>query len=137
VKGASFASRNSLAVQRLSAYRYWIDSLRVLGTLPTLERAPDLLSELPIDRRSAVQFRATAPLAMGSETMAIGTVKWFNSMKGYGFIAPESGGKDVFVHISAVERSGIGNLRDGQKVNFDVETDPRSGRYSAANLRAV
>jgi len=69
--------------------------------------------------------------------MAIGTVKWFNSMKGYGFIQPESGSKDVFVHISAVERSGMGNLHEGQKVSFDVETDPRSGKSSAANLRAV
>ena len=69
--------------------------------------------------------------------MAIGTVKWFNTQKGYGFIQPESGSKDVFVHISAVERSGMGNLREGQRLSFDVEMDPRSGKSSAANLRAV
>jgi len=69
--------------------------------------------------------------------MAIGTVKWFNAQKGFGFIQPEDGSKDVFVHISAVERSGIGNLREGQKVSFDVETDPRRGKSSAANLKAV
>jgi cold shock protein len=69
--------------------------------------------------------------------MAIGTVKWFNSQKGYGFIQPESGSKDVFVHISAVERSGIGNLNEGQKVSFDVENDPRSGKSSATNLKLV
>lgn len=69
--------------------------------------------------------------------MAIGTVKWFNTQKGYGFIAPETGGKDVFVHISAVERSGIGYLNEGQRVSFDVESDPRSGKSSATNLRAV
>jgi cold shock protein len=68
--------------------------------------------------------------------MAIGTVKWFNSQKGYGFIAPESGGKDVFVHISAVERAGIGSLNEGQKVSFDLEQS-QQGRVSAANLKLV
>lgn len=65
--------------------------------------------------------------------MASGTVKWFNSTKGYGFIAPESGGKDVFVHISAVERSGLTQLADNQKVTFDVESG-RDGRESAINI---
>jgi CspA family cold shock protein len=69
--------------------------------------------------------------------MAIGTVKWFNSQKGFGFIQPESGEKDVFVHISAVERSGIGNLVEGQKVSYDLERDQRSGKMSATNLRAA
>jgi CspA family cold shock protein len=66
--------------------------------------------------------------------MAIGTVKWFNPQKGYGFIQPEDGSKDVFVHISAVERSGIGNLREGQKLSFDIERG-QQGRISAVNLR--
>ena len=74
---------------------------------------------------------------MEDDTMTIGTVKWFNAQKGFGFIQPEDGSKDVFVHISAVERSGIGNLREGQKVSFDVETDPRRGKSSATNLKAV
>lgn len=69
--------------------------------------------------------------------MATGTVKWFNDQKGYGFIQPDSGGKDVFVHISAVERSGIGNLAEGQKISYEVEADRRSGKESAVNLRAV
>jgi CspA family cold shock protein len=69
--------------------------------------------------------------------MSVGTVKWFNAQKGYGFIQPDDGTKDVFVHISAVERSGIGNLNEGQKVNFDVERDQRSGKVSACNLRAA
>jgi CspA family cold shock protein len=68
--------------------------------------------------------------------MATGTVKWFNAQKGYGFIAPESGGKDVFVHISAVERAGIGNLSEGQKVSFDLEQS-QQGRVSATNLKLV
>jgi cold shock protein len=69
-------------------------------------------------------------------TMTIGTVKWFNSQKGFGFIQPEDGSKDVFVHISAVERSGIGNLHEGQKVSFELERG-NQGRTSAVNLRQV
>ena len=65
--------------------------------------------------------------------MANGTVKWFNTTKGYGFIAPDSGGRDVFVHISAVERSGLTGLADNQKVTFDLETG-RDGRESATNI---
>lgn len=66
--------------------------------------------------------------------MATGTVKFFNTTKGFGFIAPETGGKDVFVHISAVERAGLRGLVDGQKVSFDLEKD-RQGRESATNLK--
>ena len=65
--------------------------------------------------------------------MANGTVKWFNSTKGYGFIAPEGGSSDVFVHISAVERSGLTGLSDGQNVTFDIE-EGRDGRKNATNL---
>ncbi|MBM2577593.1 cold-shock protein [Jannaschia sp. Os4] len=66
--------------------------------------------------------------------MANGTVKWFNSTKGFGFIAPEGGGKDVFVHISAVERAGLTDLKDDQKVTYDLEAG-RDGRQSAVNLQ--
>ncbi|MDX8450210.1 cold-shock protein [Mesorhizobium captivum] len=69
--------------------------------------------------------------------MATGTVKWFNSTKGYGFIQPDGGGADVFVHISAVERSGLSTLADGQKVNFEIEQDRRTGKSSAGNLSKV
>jgi CspA family cold shock protein len=65
-----------------------------------------------------------------------GTVKWFNATKGYGFIQPDDGSKDVFVHISAVERAGLGTLNDGQKVSYEIVTDRRSGKASADQLRA-
>jgi CspA family cold shock protein len=68
--------------------------------------------------------------------MTIGTVKWFNSQKGYGFIQPEDGSKDVFVHISAVERAGLGSLHEGQKVSFELERG-QQGRTSAVNLQQV
>ena len=69
--------------------------------------------------------------------MATGTVKWFNSQKGYGFIQPDDGGKDVFVHISAVEQAGMRGLNEGQKIQFEVITDRRSGKSSAGNLQAA
>ena len=69
--------------------------------------------------------------------MMQGTVKWFNSQKGYGFIQPTDGGKDVFVHISAVERSGMNSLNEGQSVSFDLVTDRKSGKASAGNLRTI
>ena len=69
--------------------------------------------------------------------MATGTVKFFNAQKGFGFIVQDNGGPDVFVHISAVERAGMHNLNEGQKLSFDVQADPRSGKSAAANLQAV
>jgi CspA family cold shock protein len=69
--------------------------------------------------------------------MQTGTVKWFNSQKGFGFIQPDEGGNDVFVHISAVERAGMRSLNEGQKISFDIVADRRSGKSSADNLRAA
>ena len=68
--------------------------------------------------------------------MATGTVKWFDNAKGYGFIQPGDGGKDAFVHISAVERAGLRTLKEGQKVSYEIVTDKRTGRSSAGNLVA-
>jgi CspA family cold shock protein len=97
-----------------------------------------------IERRTALRSVVVWPprslviggdfLTMRRTKMAIGTVKWFNSQKGYGFIQPEDGSKDVFVHISAVERSGIGNLREGQRLSFELERG-NQGKTSAVNLR--
>jgi len=69
--------------------------------------------------------------------MTQGTVKWFNGQKGFGFIQPDGGGKDVFVHISAVERAGMTGLNEGQKIAFELVADRRTGKSSADNLRAV
>jgi CspA family cold shock protein len=66
-----------------------------------------------------------------------GTVKWFNSQKGFGFIAPDDGGNDVFVHITAVERAGLSTLNEGQKVSFDLIADRRTGKSAAQNLRLI
>ncbi|MBB4348084.1 MULTISPECIES: cold-shock protein [Rhizobiaceae] len=68
--------------------------------------------------------------------MSTGTVKWFNSTKGFGFIQPDNGSEDVFVHISAVERAGLRGLNDGQKISYELVQDNRSGKSSADNLRA-
>jgi cold shock protein len=68
--------------------------------------------------------------------MTHGTVKWFNGQKGFGFIQPDDGSKDVFVHVSAVERAGMRGLNEGQKISFDLVTDRKSGKSSAENLRA-
>ena len=69
--------------------------------------------------------------------MNTGTVKWYNDQKGYGFIQPDDGGKDVFVHVSAVERAGLRGLVEGQKVSFEIQTDRRTGKAAAANLQAA
>jgi len=70
----------------------------------------------------------------GNITMATGTVKWFNATKGFGFIQPDAGGGDVFVHVSAVERSSLGSIYEGQKLSFELERDQRSGKMSAGQL---
>ena len=67
--------------------------------------------------------------------MNVGVVKWYNSQKGYGFIQPDNGGKDVFVHVSALERAGLRELVEGQKVSFEIQTDRRTGKTSASNLQ--
>jgi CspA family cold shock protein len=69
--------------------------------------------------------------------MPVGKVKWFNTTKGYGFIQPEGGGSDVFVHVSAVERAGLKGLAEGQRISYDEQRDPKRGKTSAENLKAV
>jgi CspA family cold shock protein len=84
-----------------------------------------------------LRSRAAVSYDLKEHPMSNGTVKWFNAQKGFGFIQPEDGSKDVFVHASAVERAGIGDLAEGQKLSFDLQNDPRSGKTSACNLKSV
>jgi CspA family cold shock protein len=90
-----------------------------------------------IDDRAALLRRKYYWTFKGRLPMATGTVKWFNATKGYGFIQPDDGGKDVFVHVSAVERSGMRDLVEGQKIAYEVVADKRTGKASAGNLRAA
>ena len=83
------------------------------------------------------QLRVSVNFLDQVRSMSTGTVKWFNSQKGFGFIQPDAGGADVFVHISAVERAGMATLNDGQKVSYELEKDARSGKMSADNLKSV
>src|SRR5690348_9528489 len=99
-----------------------------------IRRVNPILHPVPIDNCSVRD--CAGGVFSEIQTMAIGTVKWFNAQKGFGFIQPENGGKDVFVHISAVERAGIGSLNEGQKVSFDLEQG-QQGKTSAANLKLV
>jgi cold shock protein len=73
----------------------------------------------------------------GKIPMSVGTVKWFNNQKGFGFIQPDNGSKDVFVHISAVERAGMSTLQEGQKLSFEVVVDRRTGKSAAESLQAA
>jgi cold shock protein len=77
------------------------------------------------------------PLDIGVRDMPVGTVKWFNTVKGFGFIQPDHGGADVFVHISAVQRAGLRELVEGQKISYEEQHDPKRGKSSAENLKAV
>jgi CspA family cold shock protein len=108
-------------------------------TSPCRRQTPTLFAQIP--RVVAVDAAGAACcallLVLGKETfkMPTGTVKWFNATKGFGFIQPQEGGKDVFVHISAVERAGLNGLNEGQKVNYEIATE--RGRSAAVNLRAA
>jgi len=99
----------------------------------TLKRA----SSGPVQISSLTRVTSVPRLfAHGGDLMSIGTVKWFNGQKGYGFIQPDDGSKDVFVHISAVQVSGLGSLNEGQKVSFDIERG-QQGKVSAVNLKSA
>jgi cold shock protein len=101
--------------------------------------APD---DIPKHRHHRVEAprRIGSPLGRAGikeSIMATGTVKWYNETKGYGFIQPDNGGKDVFVHATALERAGLRGLVEGQKVSYDVEADRRTGKESAGNLKTA
>jgi CspA family cold shock protein len=106
------------------------------GPAPVLQRVTrGRLTDRSLVIGVAAVLVFVALLASEEHFMATGTVKWFNATKGFGFIQPDDGGNDVFVHISAVERSGLSNLAEGQKVSYEVKVDPKRGKSSAENLR--
>jgi len=115
--------------------------LQIVGSSPVAARParPRFgASERPAYRDSGPRsggFGAAAPRREPSGSGS-GVVKWFNTVKGFGFIQPDDGGSDVFVHISAVERSGLGSLNEGQALSYDLEQDRRTGKVAATNLRA-
>lgn len=99
-------------------------------------------SPAPCDFRSKIDLipqgtAGTTAIFRKEIVMNIGTVKWFNNAKGFGFIQPDNGGPDVFVHISAVERAGMQTLAEGQKIQYEIVQDRRSGKSSAGNLQAA
>jgi CspA family cold shock protein len=102
--------------------------------ISTLFAAVGLVAQIKSGCRHANRANAPLPPAKG-KNMATGTVKWFNGQKGFGFIQPDDGGSDVFVHVSAVERAGLSGLAEGQKISFEVKVDPKRGKSSAENLR--
>ena len=90
-----------------------------------------------IDEVELVRMMIARHACALEKEMTTGTVKWFNGQKGFGFIQPDDGSKDVFVHVSAVERAGMHSLNEGQKIAYDVVSDRRSGKSSADNLRNI
>jgi cold shock protein len=92
---------------------------------------------MDVQANNSVCFRTFWLFISRITTMATGTVKWFNPTKGFGFIQPDTGGPDVFVHISAVERSGLNGLNEGQKISYEIVADRRSGKSSADQLKVV
>ena len=111
----------------------WIGGL-IRSSLKRFERCADGISSLAVSSDDVWALEATR-VADGMRRMAKGTVKFFNDTKGFGFIAPETGGDDVFVHISAIERAGLPGLSEGDEVAFELEQDRRSGRTSAVDLQ--
>jgi CspA family cold shock protein len=103
--------------------------------------SPGFRTRLPIltvfdPRRRCRRGRQLVYLSKELNDMPSGTVKWFNGTKGYGFIQPDAGGADVFVHVSAVERAGLDALREGQKITYELERDPKNGKMAAGQLQA-
>jgi cold shock protein len=130
-------SSEAATIAKPARHRY-IRAIRDLACLAVWPKAFLKNTQNPdLDRANGSHGRKTLYAFSKEASMATGTVKFFNAQKGYGFIAQDAGGPDVFVHISAVERAGMSNLNEGQKLSFDIEADRRSGKSAAANLQAV
>jgi CspA family cold shock protein len=124
-----------LVSARASLYISLVDIFgRLIGTPAIFAFADVYPKNLDTRRPGGFSLGQTTLQTQGNTEMATGTVKWFNATKGFGFIQPDAGGADVFVHISAVERAGMSNLVEGQKINFEIEQDRRTGKSSAGSL---
>jgi CspA family cold shock protein len=125
----------------LASIDRWPNELGRFASLPTGAHVSGISSPKSISRNNGGETSYAKShvhtLKRKGFFMSTGIVKWFNNQKGFGFIQPENGGNDVFVHISAVERAGMGTLNEGQNVSFDVVTDRRNGKSAAENLRAA
>jgi CspA family cold shock protein len=117
------------------AHNACVDLCRVTLLSPLAQRAE--LSKPTLSDLDGPPGFSGEPTHLSEAVMATGTVKWFNSTKGFGFIQPADGGKDVFVHISAVERSDLNGLNEGDTVSYEMERDQRSGKESAVNLKSA
>jgi CspA family cold shock protein len=130
---------NEVAASGAAVYSVSIDLAGRLGrfrfAFRDVAHAFLLLSPKFDDRRGIFCDAALCITSERTTPMSVGVVKWYNSQKGYGFIQPDDGGKDVFVHVSALERSGLRGLVEGQKVSFEIQTDRRTGKTSAGNLQ--
>jgi CspA family cold shock protein len=100
-------------------------------------RAADDLTKTSMECLGCASRRLVGTLTKEDDYMSTGIVKWFNAQKGFGFIQPDDGGKDVFVHISAVERAGMYDLKEGQKLSYEVVRSPKNGKDAAENLQTV
>jgi cold shock protein len=133
----------ALAKRLASAHMLGVDRRTTIGAARLIvpqpqDLAPEISAKFDGLPASPQGLRVGSMLReVKGSPMTTGTVKWFNAQKGFGFIQPDNGGKDAFVHISAVERAGMSSLSEGQKLEFELVTDRRSGKMSADNLKAV
>lgn len=125
----------ALPILRKSPLSYILQESTRDGLSPLRTLNESSVGSLPVLKFRPALRVARAVILFGEVLMATGTVKWFNATKGFGFIQPEDGSKDVFVHISAVERAGIARLNEGQRVSYDVVTE--RGKSAAGNLKAL
>jgi CspA family cold shock protein len=121
----------------LSVYISVVDIACLTFVIARWQRALDELPSSKSRSSSVVLPHVRSSIAMKGFVMTTGTVKWFNSTKGFGFIQPDDGGADAFVHISAVERAGMREIVEGQKIGYELERDNKSGKMSACNLQAA
>jgi cold shock protein len=131
------SAKRMIDIRRWGLYECRIDICLLAQVIARLAPRPRRTSLSKIVTITASLSRGGSSNAMKGFIMTTGTVKWFNSAKGFGFIQPDNGGADAFVHISAVERAGMSEIVEGQKIGYDMERDNKSGKMAACNLQAA